>query len=319
MNKKGKSTAVGVAALRAVAAQERDPAVRNPDYLAISLLPPGLRALVKLRLLARLVLQKYHRTLPGAYYFHTARTKHIDAVLQHCAEQGMEQLVILGAGFDTRPYRFKDILTNTKVFEIDHPGTQAIKKERAAKLKGSLPENVTYVPIDFNTQSLDTLLESGYSATLTTLFIWEGVCMYIMPEAVDRVLWFVSHRSGPGSSIVFDYIFQSMVEGRCDYYGARESAQYVAKRGEPYLFGIKEGTVEEFLKARKLCILSEFTPEMLEQTYLRSSGGKVHGRVYGYTNIVHALAPEGRNDDTRSSKGDQTHRSGAAPYQSISP
>ena len=286
--KRGKSTAVGVAALRAASAQERDLAVRNPDYLAISLLPPGLRTVAKLRPLAWLVLRRYHQILPGAYYFHTARTKHIDAVLQQCAEQGMEQLVILGAGFDTRAHRFKDILTNIKVFEVDHPDTQATKKEQVGKLKASSLENVIYVPIDFNTQSLDTLLEYGYSATPTTLFIWEGVCMYITPEAVDSVLSFVSNRSGPGSSIVFDYIFQSVVEGRCDYYGARESSRYVAKRGEPYLFGIEEGTIGEFLKARGLRILSEFTPEMLERTYLRRSDAKIHGKVYGYTNIVHA-------------------------------
>lgn len=112
--------------------------------------------------------------------------------------------------------------------------------------------------------------------------------MYVSPEAVDSVLQFVSHHSGPESSIVFDYIFESMVEGRCDYYGARESSRYVAKRGEPYLFGIEEGTVSEFLSARGLHVMSEFTPEILEQTYLKRSNGKIHGKVYGYTNIVHA-------------------------------
>ncbi len=85
-----------------------------------------------------------------------------------------------------------------------------------------------------------------------------------------------------------------MVEGRCDYYGARESSRYVAKRSEPYLFGIEEGTVAEFLEARGLHIIPEFTPEMLEHTYLKRSDGKIHGKVYGYTNIVHALTqPEG--------------------------
>ena len=285
---KGKSTAVGVAALRAAAAQERDPAIRNPDYLAISLLPLGLRTLVKLRPIAWLVLRQYHRILPGGYYFHTARTKHIDAVLRKCVEEGLKQLVILGSGLDTRAYRFGNLLTKIKVFEVDHSSTQAIKKERVAMLKSRLPENVTYVPIDFNTQSLDMLLESGYSSKLMTLFIWEGVCMYLTPEAVDQIFNFVTHHSGSGSSIVFDYIFQSMVEGRCDYYGARESSQYVAKRGEPYLFGIEEGTINEFLETRGLRIISEYSPEMLEQTYLLRSDGKLHGKVYGYTNIVHA-------------------------------
>ncbi|MDO8636138.1 MAG: SAM-dependent methyltransferase [Dehalococcoidia bacterium] len=285
---KVKSTAVGVAAMRAMGTQEHDPAIRNPDHLAVKLLPFGLRAIVTVRPLAWLVLRQYHRILPGAYHFHIARTKHIDAVLQQCIEQGMQQMVILGAGFDTRAFRFKETLKNTQVFEVDYPGTQVLKKERVAKLKDGIQKTITYVPIDFNTQSLDVLLESDYSITLRTLFIWEGVCMYISPDAVDKVLEFVRRCSGPGSSIVFDYIFQSMVEGKCDYYGARESSRYVAKRGEPYTFGIEEGTVQEFLTARGFSLKSEFTPEMLEKTYLPGSDGKICGKVYGYTNIVHA-------------------------------
>lgn len=286
---KAKSTAVGVAAMRAIGAQGRDPSVRNPDYLAIKLLPLGLRTLVQFRPLAWLILRQYHRILPGAYYFHIARTKHIDAVLKQCAEQGIEQLVVLGAGFDTRAYRFHDVLKNVKVYEVDYPDTQLQKTARVAKLETTPKANVSYVPIDFNTQSLDALLHSGYSASLSTLFIWEGVCMYITPEAVDKVLSFVRNHSGPKSSIVFDYIFKSMAEGKCDYYGARESSRYVAKRGEPYTFGIEQGTVKEFLTARGFRLISEFTQEMLERTYLTRNDGSVAGRVYGYTNIVHAL------------------------------
>ena len=285
----GSKTAVGVAALRAAGALERDPAVRNPDYMAVKLLPSMLRAIAKIRPLVSLIIRQYHRILPGGYYFHAARTKHIDMVLQQCTQEGLEQLVILGAGFDTRSYRFKDVLTGTRVFEVDLHGTQVIKKEQLTKALGSLPENVSYLPVDLNTQSLDTLLELGYSPDRKTLFIWEGVCMYIKPEAVDEVLSFVRQHSGTGSSVVFDYLFQSMVEGRCDYHGARESARYVAKRGEPYLFGIEEGTINDFLEARGFRVLSEYTPETLESTYLRRSDGKIHGRVFGYTNIVHAL------------------------------
>lgn len=292
---KGKSTAAGVAAMRAAGTLEHDPAVRNPDYLAVRLLPLGLRTIMTVRPLARAVIRQYHRVLPGAYYFHIARTKHIDGILKQCSEQGMRQLVILGAGFDTRAYRFKDTLKDTKVFEADYPDTQAVKRGRVAKLEDSIQMDITYVPLDFNTQNLDVLLESGYSTAIKTLFIWEGVCMYITPDAVDKVLGFVKNSAGPGSSIVFDYIFQSMVEGKCDYYGARESSQYVAKRGEPYTFGIEEGGIGEFLKARGFRMNSEFTPDMLEKAYLLGSDGKIRGKVYGYTNIVQASTQSGNS------------------------
>ncbi|MBI4288940.1 MAG: SAM-dependent methyltransferase [Chloroflexi bacterium] len=285
---RGKSTAAGVAAMRAIGALEDDPSVRNPDYLAARLLPTGLRLLLAIRPLARMILKQYHRLLPGNYYLHIVRTKHIDAILKERCGQGIRQLVILGAGFDTRAYRFREILKDVKVFEIDHPGTQATKKARAARLPGGTDVSVTYVPVDFNNQQLDVLFESGYSEALPTLFVWEGVCMYITPQAVDETLSFVKRHSGTGSTIVFDYIFRSMVEGKCDYYGARESAAFVAKRGEPYTFGIEEGAIQDFLRSRGFRLLSEFTPLDMEQTYLKTVDGTVRGKVCGYTNVVHA-------------------------------
>lgn len=285
---KAKSSASGVAALRAAGALERDPLVRNPDYLAVNLLSPRLRVLSRFRPLVWLVIRRVNRILPGGYYFHIARTKHIDAVLQRCAAEGIKQMVIMGAGFDTRAYRFKEILKDVKVFELDYPGTQALKKQRLSRMAKNAPENICYIPIDFNIQKLDILFEHGYSKDLKTLLIWEGVCMYITPESVDEVLSFVKRFSSPGSSIVFDYIFKSMLEGKCDRYGARESSDYAAKLNEPYCFGIEEGAIDAFLKARGFSLISEFTPEMLEQTYLKRKDGKIHGKVYGYTNIVHA-------------------------------
>ena len=288
-NQKVKSTAVGVATLRAIASFERDAAVRNPDYLAVYLLPLKFRLIAKIHILRWFVRTFSNRMAPGSYYFHTARAKCIDAMLEQSINEGLEQLVILGAGLDTRAYRFHDMLRHVKVFEVDHPNTQAMKKARITRLPLSHPVNVSYVSLDFNDQNLDELIKNGYSSTLRTLFIWEGVCMYLTAEAVDKVLVFTSEHSGPGSSIIFDYIFQSMVEGKCDYYGARESAKYVEKKGEPYLFGIEEGTINEFLENRGLKLISEYTPTMLEKAFMTRSDGTVHGKVYAYTNIVHAL------------------------------
>jgi len=134
---KAKSTAAGVAALRAAGALERDPAVRNPDYFVVHLLGPWLRAVSKVPPLVRLVIKLYERILPGGYHFHIARTKHIDTVLLQRLEEGIKQVVILGAGYDTRAYRFRELLTNITVFELDYPPTQVVKKERV----GACPTN----------------------------------------------------------------------------------------------------------------------------------------------------------------------------------
>src|SRR5512139_2654490 len=115
---------------------------------------------------------------PGVNGFLAARDRYIDDVLQNSLSEGLQQLVILGAGYDSRSYRFD--LTGVKVFEVDHPATQVDKLAKLQATFGKIPEHVTYVPVDFNTQTLERcLLESGYDPKRKTLFIWQGVSMYL--------------------------------------------------------------------------------------------------------------------------------------------
>ena len=159
------------------------------------------------------------------------------------------------------------------------------------KFLGSMPDWVNFVAMDFNTERLDIRLpSSGYDASRKTFFIWEGVSMYISPEAVDETLSFIANNSGTGSSLIFEYVYRSVVDGTCDYYGAREAAQYVAKSGEPYIFGIEEGTVPQFLAERGLELISDFGQELLENTYLIRKDGTLHGRVHGYSSVAVAKA-----------------------------
>ncbi len=287
-------TAEGVALMRAVGAMEKDERVRNPDDLAVKFLGFKFRLTTRFPPLTWLALRTFQKKVPGGYYFHIARTKQMDEILSREIDQGLEQLVILGAGYDSRPYRFKDRLTGVGVFELDQPGTQTRKKERLVKMFGALPAHVTFVPMDFNSERLEVRLpEGGYTPEKKTLFIWEGVCMYVTPEAVDELLSFVCDRSPAGSSIVFDYMYLSSLDGRSDHYGARESVALVAGRGEPYIFGIEEGSAEQFLDARGFSVASLSTPSDLENAHLIRQDGSLHGRVYGYTDVVHAVVKAG--------------------------
>src|SRR4051812_40451363 len=122
----GKFSAEVAAYTRAVG--RRDPATANPDHLAERILSFRFRLLLLpgLRHLARLF---YNRLVPGMYLYHQARTKHFDDLL--LADLGkIRQVVILGAGLDTRPYRFVSRLAGVRVFEVDHPGTGAWKRSR---------------------------------------------------------------------------------------------------------------------------------------------------------------------------------------------
>jgi methyltransferase (TIGR00027 family) len=102
-------------------------------------------------------------------------------------------LVILGSGFDTRPYRLER-LRSVPVFEVDHPDTQAAKRA-ALRRTLEVPENVTFVPTDFNTQILaETMTASGYRPNLPTVFLWEGTTNYLTEPAVDATLrWCAGH------------------------------------------------------------------------------------------------------------------------------
>lgn len=284
-----------MACARAIAACERDESVRNPDYLARQFLNRWWRICFHLGWITRRVMEIGS---PGIYCYHIARTKHIDSLLIQVLKEGVEQLVILGAGNDSRAYRFCSRLGRVPVFEVDFPGTQAEKKSQLLKFFGHLPENVTFVPIDFNSQSLEeVLLRGGFKTTLKTFFIWEGVSYYISEGAVDRVLQFVTDNCLPGSSLVFDYALQSFIRGDWRAFrGARATKICAAAIGEPLIFGIEDGSTEQFLRERGLKTISDLGPYDLEGRYLLRSDGTLHGHAYDFFRIVHATVNRAGHD-----------------------
>jgi methyltransferase (TIGR00027 family) len=285
-------TAESCAAFRAIAALDPDEKIRNPDYLAEKFVSPEFwdesgfsldfeytKTLIKIMQMA-------------SYYWINARTKHIDAILKGEAAKGIRQVVILGAGYDSRAYRFRNVLPEVRFFEVDLPATLAQKKKLVADIIGSLPDRVAYVPIDFNTQTLEGVLKkAGYEPTQKTLFIWEGVTPYITEQGVDNTLSFIADHSAPGSSVIFDYVLKPVIEGTTEYYKCREVAALAASKGEPWIFGIGEGEAENFVNQRGLVVLSDLRPDELTQQYLVRSDGSIDGRMLGCVRILHASVP----------------------------
>jgi methyltransferase (TIGR00027 family) len=147
--------------------------------------------------------------------------------------KGVKQTIVLGAGLDTFAYRcpHKDL----RVFEVDHPASQAWKKDRVAAAGIDAPANLTYAPVDF--ESGDDLGErlraAGFDAELPTFVAWLGVVPYLTEAAVLTTLRFVG--SLRASEIVFDYgnpPAQLSAEGRVDF---EKRARKVAEKGEPWL------------------------------------------------------------------------------------
>ncbi|MGD2027193.1 MAG: SAM-dependent methyltransferase, partial [Anaerolineales bacterium] len=179
------------------------------DPFALKLLPPGWQVMFRLLYLPGLrdvILALRERRMPGSLGGILCRHRYIDDILKRSLNEGIEQVVILGAGFDSRAYRIKD-MAKVHVFEVDLPGTVEMKEKRLEKVLGQVPEHITLVGIDFDKQVLgDVLRAAGYQVNKKTLFIWEGVTQYISAEAVESTLNFVSGFSGEGSAIVLTYV-----------------------------------------------------------------------------------------------------------------
>lgn len=128
------------------------------------------------------------------------RTQYIDGEVADAIGRGVEQVVILGAGYDGRALRFGG--APTRWFEVDYPSTQADKRRRLAAL-GVSPVGVTYVPVDLMRGDLETTLEhAGQDATTPTLFLAEGLVPYLTLEATATMFEAVRARAAPGSALV---------------------------------------------------------------------------------------------------------------------
>jgi methyltransferase (TIGR00027 family) len=286
------STAEGAAALRAAGAIERDEDIRGADGLAgrFVRVRPTLATVVKVPLLRRCAARLAERYLPGSYWFELARVAHMDEVLKRELADGAEQVVILGAGFDTRPYRFRSELSQALTFEVDQPDLAAVKRQRVKAVLGELPPNVRYVAADLNCDDLAPRLDAaGYRTGARTLVIWSGVTGYLTADAVDSILRWYVRTASPGSAIVFDYIFDEIIRGDpFSYHGARELRERVASAGEPLTFGIRSGSVGCFLRERGFELIDDVQASDLEKRHLVGSDGRVAGRVYGFVGIAQA-------------------------------
>lgn len=232
--------------------------------------------------------EHYERLFPGLGNSIRARVRYFDDFVRAAAGEGMEQLVILGAGYDTRPYRIEGLKgnANVKVFEVDHPETQSLKKEKIEMIFGGLPDHVVYVPIDFEMESMGLkLLENGYYRSKKTLFLMEGLVMYIPPKVVEEMLSFIVNDSAKGSEVLFDYFIQSVVDGT--YETGKNMRDFAAQQGEPFLFGIEDGAAEVFLKERGFSRVQNVTSDDYKRAYFH--GVNRDRSVCRLLSFVHAV------------------------------
>jgi methyltransferase (TIGR00027 family) len=240
-------TAMGIAVLRAVESEKPEGERICYDPYARRFLPGWFYQMLRFFIRSGYA----ERRGRGVVGFLVARERYIDDYLCDCLEQGFAQLVILGAGYDSRAYRFEGQKSPQRVFEVDLPATQQAKLAKVRQIFGRLPAAVRYVPIDFNTQTLaEALGAHGYDARAKTLFIWQGVTYYLDPPAVDNTLAFIAQQSAPGSRVIFDYIDAALLTRPAQHGEVRGMKRYRGMTGEDLRFGIPIAQIEPFLNRR---------------------------------------------------------------------
>ena len=269
------STAYGAASLRAAEnLLPEDKRLFNDPY-SEKLLPPTYKFFVMIMrppILWNLLMNMREKSTPGVVGGILCRTVYIDDLLINAIKEGIETVVNLGAGADSRAFRIPGI-ENIQYFELDLPEVLKFKRLKINKKLGGLPSNVSLVPIDFSSQDLgEELKTAGYDLSLKTLFIWEGVTQYISKEAIDNTLKYVA-RAPVGSNIVFTYVLESFINGSYVPDGLNILYKTMLKKKNPlWLSGFDPAEMSEYLSKYSLSPIEDVGHEEYLERYIKPKG-----------------------------------------------
>ncbi len=265
------------ALLRALAAMDEREEIRGADSLAEIFLAENRNSSLKEPAMREWLLKNY---LPyGAYAYSIAATAYFDHIVEQALKDNVPQIVILGAGYDSRPYRFSAHIGETRIFEVDDHATQQRKQELLLQANVPVPRQLTYVPVSDTDSTLEYLLfKAGFDKERLSLFVCEGVTYYLPPAEVDEIFNFIKLNSPAGSMICFDY--KSVSPGMPDQGGMTEFKDiFQSASVEPAGFAIEEGKTGVFLAERDLMTLEHLTADELEKRYLTLRDGSLVGKV----------------------------------------
>lgn len=219
----------------------------------------------------RAALRWTDRIAPGLLGYAVSRTAFIDETLSAGLRRGAEQVVILGAGYDTRALRTSAI-ENAVVYEVDHPDTQAFKRARLGADLEAIRERVRFVGLDFDRQDLGAeLRKSGLRPDRPSFVVWEGVTQYLPQQAVEATLRTLATLS-PASELVLTYVDRALIEGTRSFPGGRRLLLAVRLAGEPFRFGLAPTEAAGFLRARGFELLDDLGGDDLSARYFAPMG-----------------------------------------------
>jgi methyltransferase (TIGR00027 family) len=254
---KPSKTAFRAAWMRAWAHKDFQNQIWGPDFLAECFLPFPIRLLIQSEKSREKGKANANAMSPGIYEYVIARTIFFDELFSQVLKESIPQIVFLGAVYDSRGLRIEHLNDNTQIIELDMAATQNRKIKYLKKNKIRIPEYLTLSPIDLNHQSLESsLIAAGYQKDKRSLFIWEGVSMYLETQSVKDTLTFIQQFSPSDSLLVFDYVISLSDKDIHKYHGAKEMLRNMRKehKNEPFTFSPEEKDIAvAMFSSTKLC------------------------------------------------------------------
>ena len=199
------------------------------------------------------------------------RATYTEKALKAAVLTGTKQYVILGAGMDTFAFREPEFLSKYRVFEVDHPLTQADKLGRITRAGWTVPDNLAFVPVDFTKDSLaERLIAAGFDPSAKSFFSWLGVTYYLSAKAIDAMLSALSSLCADGSTLVFDYPDEN-------FFNAPEkrvqNTIMIAKAGgEPMQSAFPYSELEKLLETHGFLIYELLTPNDIQRDVIDKGG-----------------------------------------------
>ncbi|RJQ09901.1 MAG: SAM-dependent methyltransferase [Dehalococcoidia bacterium] len=310
-------TAEYAAAFRALETVRRPAKARLfEDPFAAAFLGPEILRYVRLAampILGGLVRSHVEWKSAGAMSSGIARTRLIDDWLREALHEGLRRVVLLGAGYDCRAQRLPE-LADRRVVEIDHPATQAAKKERLQAILGALPGNVTYLPADLTKQNLEDVWNhdgaqlnsashvsngwstvqpcsiAGPSGDEPVFVLWEGVTHYLGEAAVDATLRALSRLCPPGSRLAFTYLHRGLLDGSLSFKRAQVARDRVAQGGEPWIWGMDPARLPEYLAERGFQLRKDLGADEYRALYWDAAARRLQG--FGFYHVAMAGVKE---------------------------
>lgn len=208
-----------------------------------------------------------------------ARTRLIDDAVG-ALEGDVEQLVILGAGYDSRAYRLSR-LRSAAVFEVDHPATQAAKQGVLRRCLGAPPPYVRFVAVDFTRDDLTSAMQAaGYRAFARSMILWEGVTNYLTEAPVDSTLRWCSRAAVPGSLVLFTYVHRDILDRPDAFIGTRNLFASLDKAGERFTFGLEPSHVPGYLAERGLLLERDLGASEYRARYFGDAARRMRGHEF---------------------------------------